>query len=141
MTDLQAEYVSAAWSDIAAIRHLYSRFASKRPVMLLELPTRRVYAYPFHGFRADLSARSQALLDDQYAEATRTGEMVVFVRDEERRKLVSFSLVQPARAPDQRLGAEQPRCTRPRPAGRSEETRSVASWPRPVSAGVRRNHV
>ena len=92
MTDLHTEYVAAAWSDIEAIRHLYSRFARKRPVMLLELQTRRIYAYPFHGYKADLSPRSQALLENQYAEAARTGEMVVFVRDEERRKLVSFNL-------------------------------------------------
>ncbi len=95
MTDLHTEYVAAAWSDIQAIRHLYSRFARKRPVMLLELPTRRIYAYQFHGYRAGLFPRSQAQLDDQYAEAARTGEMVVFVRDEDRRKLVSFNL--PAR--------------------------------------------
>lgn len=63
--------------------------------MLLELPTRRIYAYQFHGYRAGLFPRSQAQLDDQYAEAARTGEMVVFVRDEDRRKLVSFNL--PAR--------------------------------------------
>jgi hypothetical protein len=92
MTDLHTEYVAAAWSDIEAIRHLYSRFARKRPVMLLELQTRRIYAYSFHGYKADLSPRSQALLEDQYAEAARTGEMVVFVRDEDRRKLVSFNL-------------------------------------------------
>jgi hypothetical protein len=120
MTDLQAEYVSAAWSDIAAIRHLYSRFASKRPVMLLELPTRRVYAYPFHGYRADLSVRSQALLDDQYAEAARTGEMVVFVRDEERRKLVSFNLpVRPIKGsgPNKRAAPDRSeRAARKKPA-------------------------
>jgi hypothetical protein len=120
MTDLQAEYVSAAWSDIAAIRHLYSRFASKRPVMLLELPTRRVYAYPFHGYRADLSARSQALLDDQYAETARTGEMVVFVRDEERRKLVSFNLpVRPIKGsgPNKRAAPDRgQRAVRKKPA-------------------------
>jgi hypothetical protein len=92
MTDLHTEYVAAAWSDIEAIRQLYSRFARKRPVMLLELPTRRIYAYPFHGYKADLSPRSQALLEDQYAEAARAGEMVVFVRDEDRRQLVSFNL-------------------------------------------------
>jgi hypothetical protein len=95
MTDLEAEYVDAAWIDIQTIRHLYSRFARKWPVMLLELPIRRVYAYAFRGYRAELSPRSQALLDEQYEEAAQTGEMVVFVRDEDRRKLVSFNL--PAR--------------------------------------------
>ena len=33
--------------------------------------------------------------------------------------------------------AEQGRCTRPRPRGRSAETRGVASWPQRVSARVR----
>jgi hypothetical protein len=92
MTGTDTEYVDAAWGQVEAIRHLYSRCAEKRPVMVLELSTGRIYAYPYQGFKADLSARSQALLKDEYAQAAQSGEMVVFVRDEERRKLVSFTL-------------------------------------------------
>src|SRR5574341_494569 len=55
-------------------------------------------AYPFRAYKAELSPRSQALIEDQYAQAARNGEVVVFVRDEARRKLVSFNL--PVEDPD-----------------------------------------
>jgi hypothetical protein len=92
LTNTHTEYVKAAWSHIEAIRNLYSQFARKRPVMLLELATGLIYAYPYREFKADLSVRSGALLEEQYAEATQHGEMVVFVRDDGRRKFVSFNL-------------------------------------------------
>jgi hypothetical protein len=92
LTNTHTEYVKAAWSHIEAIRNLYSQFARKRPVMLLELATGLIYAYPYREFKADLSVRSGALLEEQYAEATQNGEMVVFVRDDGRRKFVSFNL-------------------------------------------------
>jgi hypothetical protein len=37
----------------------YDRFRDKRPVMLLDLPSRKVYAYPYEEFKADLGEKSQ----------------------------------------------------------------------------------
>jgi hypothetical protein len=39
-----------------------------------------------------LSERSQRSLEEQYEEAVREGKIVVFVRDNEQRRLVSFSM-------------------------------------------------
>jgi len=47
---------------------------------------------PYAEYRADLSKRSQASLKKQYERAIADGEMVVFVRDNEKEKLVSYSL-------------------------------------------------
>jgi len=51
-----------------------------------------VYAYPFKEYCAELSERSQASLTRQYKRALADGRFVVFVRDNEREKLVSYSL-------------------------------------------------
>ncbi len=51
-----------------------------------------MYAYPYPAFLADLNERSQALIVEQYREANAADLIVVFVRDNERMKLVSYSL-------------------------------------------------
>jgi hypothetical protein len=68
----------------------YERFAGKKPVMLLDIQEHRVYAYPYAAFKKDLSARSQRALREQYENAIRHGQVVVFVRDNDERRLVSF---------------------------------------------------
>ncbi len=74
------------------IIHLYDMFADKFPVMLYDIQNNRIYAYPYESFKADLSTRSQNMLKDQYEHAVTHGHIVVFVRDNENRKLLSYSL-------------------------------------------------
>jgi hypothetical protein len=45
------------------IHRLYEAFAEKQPVMLYDIQQRRVYAYPYEQYRADLSERSQVFLE------------------------------------------------------------------------------
>jgi hypothetical protein len=71
---------------------LYLQFQSNRPVMLFDVHERKIYAYPYAAFKAGLSRRSQALLKRQYEEAASQDKIVVFVRDNEKRKLVSYCL-------------------------------------------------
>jgi hypothetical protein len=85
------ERLAAAESFLAQIRMFYRGFEDKRPVLLLELLSQRIYAYPYRQFKADLSARSQAMLEDQYERAVADGKIVVFVRDDETRRLVSMT--------------------------------------------------
>ena len=78
---------------------LYRQFAGKHPVMLLDIQEKMIYAYPYREFAADLSSRSQASLARQYPAAVADGNMVVFVRDNVQRRLVSYSVpTKPARA-------------------------------------------
>jgi hypothetical protein len=46
----------------------------------------------YNDFRSNLSKRSQIQLEEQYEAAILNNEMVVFVRDNEKRDLVSYSL-------------------------------------------------
>ncbi len=71
---------------------LYRLLADKKPVMLLDIQEQRIYAYPYAEFRKELSQRSQRSLMAQYEQAVGEKQMVVFVRDNEQRRLVSFSV-------------------------------------------------
>ncbi len=81
--------VGEQWDNILG---LYKRFEAKKPVMLLDIQEQKIYAYPYNDFRSNLSKRSQIQLEEQYEAAILNNEMVVFVRDNEKRDLVSYSL-------------------------------------------------
>lgn len=74
-----------------AIRMLYERFTDKAPVMLFDVQEHRIYAYPYVEFKKDLNTRSQRSLKKQYEQALEENQMVVFVRDNDQQRLVSFS--------------------------------------------------
>ena len=73
------------------IHRLYETYADKRPVMLYDIQERLVYAYPYKSYRAGLSERSQVSLKEQYEHANANGMFVVFVRDNKKKKLKSYS--------------------------------------------------
>ena len=87
--DPYLEMVYEHWKDILK---WYNLFAAKRPVMLFDVQEQRIYAYPYKEFKAELSQRSQTVLKDQYRRARHNRQMVVFVRDNEQEKLVSYNL-------------------------------------------------
>jgi hypothetical protein len=89
MRDPYLDVVYRHWSFILL---LYERYADRKPVMLFDIQEQRIYAMPYAEYRADLSKRSQASLKKQYERANANGEIVVFVRDNEAEKLVSYSL-------------------------------------------------
>ena len=83
--DAMAEH----WEHVV---RLYRQFADKNPIMLYDIQEERIYAYPYEDFKSEMSAKSQASLTKQYKRAVREGKMVVFVRDNDKRRLVSYSL-------------------------------------------------
>lgn len=76
------------------ILRLYRKFAEKKPVMLLELPSQKIYAYPYLEFKNTLSERSQKMLEKEYQEAVAYHKFVVFVKDNDREKMISFSVAE-----------------------------------------------
>jgi hypothetical protein len=77
------------WPHILAA---YRQFEDKKPVVLYDLQELRIYVYPYADFLRDLSEKSQVTLKDQYERAIQNNKIVVFVRDNEQRRLVSFSM-------------------------------------------------
>jgi len=84
--------VEAAQDELPHILALYRLFEDKRPVILFDLQSQKIYAYPYKEFKADLNERSQAILEMQYQEAMTENKIVVFVRDNVSRRLTSMVL-------------------------------------------------
>ena len=70
----------------------YGEFEEKKPIILFDIQEQRIYACPYEDFKADLSPRNQASLTEQYEEAIASNRIVVFVRDNDQRKLVSYTI-------------------------------------------------
>jgi hypothetical protein len=87
--DYLLEAAERNWSHILMV---YRQFEDKKPVVLFDIQEQRIYVYPYAAFLHDLSEKSQIMLKDQYEQAIRGNKIVVFVRDNERRRLVSFSM-------------------------------------------------
>jgi hypothetical protein len=84
------DLVEAAEAVLPHILMFYKRFEAKRPVMLLDLPSGKIYAYPYEQFRADLSEQSQAMLTADHEKAIARDKIIGFVRDNETRRLTSM---------------------------------------------------
>jgi hypothetical protein len=88
-SDYLLEAAQENWPHIIAA---YRHFEDKKPVVLYDIQEQRIYVYPYADFLRDLSEKSQTTLKHQYERAIRDNKIVVFVRDNEQRKLVSFSM-------------------------------------------------
>jgi hypothetical protein len=77
------QYYSAIQEQWSIIRGLYMAYSSKKPVMLYDFREKKIYAYPYEEFNAELSERSQVSLEVDYKLPSVHGGMIVFVRDNE----------------------------------------------------------
>lgn len=89
------KYFKAIKQHWNIICHGYLAYEGKRPVMLLDLTEGLIYAYPYKDFKAQLNEHSQASLIEQYSEALRENLFVIFVRDNEEKKFISYSMSLP----------------------------------------------
>src|SRR6266446_6220436 len=89
-------YWDVVQSLMQNILTIYEAYRDKKPVMLFYMQEHRIYVYPYVypylEFKNDLSERSQRLLQDQYEQAMTDDKIVVFVRDNDAKKLVSYSV-------------------------------------------------
>jgi hypothetical protein len=89
MSDPYLEAIQEQWPNI---RGLYSIYESERPIMLYDIQEKKIYAYPYREFRAELSKKSQESLKREYESACARGSVIVFVRDNLERRLVSYMM-------------------------------------------------
>jgi exopolysaccharide biosynthesis predicted pyruvyltransferase EpsI len=89
MSDPYLEAIQQQWPNI---QDLYSIYENERPIILYDIQEKKIYAYPYKEFRAELSKKSQESLKRDYKFARSHGSMVVFVRDNLERRLVSYTM-------------------------------------------------
>ena len=70
----------------------YQQYADKKPIMLYDIQEKKIYTYAYPGFKDELMPKSQVHLEEQYQESLKNNQIVVFVRDNEKRELVSYSV-------------------------------------------------
>jgi hypothetical protein len=89
MDDPYYAVVLEHWSHVLQV---YQQFEKHNPIILIDVQEVRIYAYPYEEFKADLSGPSQLILAEQYADACLAQKIVVFVRDNDKEKLVSYAV-------------------------------------------------
>jgi hypothetical protein len=89
MDDYLFDALSEYWEHIVVA---YKQSEDERPIMLYDIQEKQIYAYEYEGFKSEMSAESQLSLTEQYERAAAAGQMVVFVRDNDNERLVSYSL-------------------------------------------------
>jgi len=89
MSDSYFKAIQEQWQNIRA---LYMTYGSKKPIILYDIQEQQIYAYPYKEFKAEMSKESQTSLEHDYKSASALGSMVVFVRDNIERKLVSYTV-------------------------------------------------
>ena len=85
-------YWEAVQELMPNILAIYEEYSDKQPIMLLDIQEQRLYVYPYREFKDDLSQKSQLSLQKQYEKAIAEDRMVVFVRDNDQKKLVSYTV-------------------------------------------------
>jgi len=88
----RVELYEAVREHLAFAVQVYARHEDDKPVLLFDLQEQRLYVYPYEPFKADLTLRSQTSLAEQYEQVVERDQIVLFVRDNVARKLVSYSL-------------------------------------------------
>src|SRR5712692_7711508 len=95
MTPTKDKYLDAIEKHCVRILEVYSHYEEKKPIILFDVTEGNIYAYPYREFKKDLNLGERASFAKQYNEALREEQFVVFVRDSQEKKLISYSIERP----------------------------------------------
>jgi hypothetical protein len=70
MSDRYFKAIEEHWPNIRA---LYMTYESEKPIILYDIQEKKIFAYPYKEFKADLSAKSQGSLEHDYKSASVDG--------------------------------------------------------------------
>jgi hypothetical protein len=90
------KYIDTIEMHCMRILEIYLRYEEKKPVMLFDVTEGKISAYPYKEFKKELNVRGQESLTKQYNEAHRGDQFVIFIRDSQKKKLMSYSLARPS---------------------------------------------
>jgi hypothetical protein len=98
--------VEEQWPNIFS---MYRMYKDKELVILFDIQEERLYAYQYDEFKAQMNPRNRPKLEEQYKEATANSSIIVFVRDNEQRKLVSYALAPESPQPEKKRARKRSR--------------------------------
>src|SRR5271166_888163 len=100
--------LDAAWEHWDMILSAYKLYEEHKPVVLFDIQEQRIYLYLYKDFKEEMNPWNQASLQDQYERAMATSKIVVFVRDNVNRRLVSYSGSSVFKCKTSRIGLSAP---------------------------------
>jgi Rhodopirellula transposase DDE domain len=86
------KYVGAIEKHRDRILEIHWLHQEKNPVLLFDVTEGKIYAYPYKRLKKELNTGGQVSLTKQYEEALRRDQFVLFIRDSQKKKLMSYSL-------------------------------------------------
>jgi len=89
MKDPYFELIDKQWYHIAKI---YNVFKDKKPIIEYMVDSKKIYSYPAGEYINTLSTRTRNRTENQYQEACKKEQFLLFVRDEKKQKLKSYIL-------------------------------------------------
>ena len=87
MKDPYFDLIDERWNYIAQI---YNEFRDKKPIIEYLVDSEKIYSYPGGEYIKMLSARTRNRTENQYEEACKKEQFLLFVRDEKNQKLKSY---------------------------------------------------
>jgi hypothetical protein len=85
-------YLALIKQQWPAIAEIYNQFAEQQPIMLLDVQSSEIHAFPFEEFVLVLQLASRRQVETQYRRAVANRQMVLFVRDTENKVFQSYTL-------------------------------------------------
>jgi hypothetical protein len=90
MPNLEKRYYDILDKMGDKIYDFYNLSGRKDLVMVYEMKKEMIYSYVYAEFLQDLNEHSKEILKLQYESAQESGQIVLFIKDEEMRKMKSF---------------------------------------------------
>ena len=87
MEDPYLEKVDEQWNTIIMA---YEDFKDKKPIIEYDITHGKIYSHPAKEYIQTLSSRTKNHTQEQYEEATKKNQFMLFVKDFENRKLKSY---------------------------------------------------
>ncbi len=88
-TDPYLDLIKQQWPAIA---ETYNRFAGQQPILLVDVQSAEIHAFPFEEFLLLLDTPSRRQVEAQYRRALANRQMVLFVRDTDNKVFQSYTL-------------------------------------------------
>ncbi|MBW6537725.1 MAG: hypothetical protein K0B11_22135 [Mariniphaga sp.] len=83
-------YLDTIDNIVDKVYEFYNMSDRKDLVMIYEMKENKIYSYIYGEYKKDLNELSREILEKQYQEANESKRIVLFIRDEVRKKFKSY---------------------------------------------------
>ena len=87
--DPYLDMIDEQWDNIVM---MYQMFKGKEQIIEYDVATQKIYSYPADDYIRSLSERTRGQTAQQFAEATKNNQFLLFVKDTKKQRLRSYIL-------------------------------------------------